>query len=138
MSDELFNRLRIEINKTYYTSSRYKVEFTFALLYHKKELSIDELGDLIRVSDIFFQIDDEHYFINFAFTEQDGAFKASQNLIVYLDKHFQDFTSCIAIDTFDKSKTPKMVLNRLKQILHEIKRNPESRIEDDSILNKMI
>jgi hypothetical protein len=117
MDEKLFNRLKILINKTYYTNKRYKIPATFAYLYHEKELSLDDLGKYVRKSDHFLKIDENHYFIHFAYTEQDHAFKACQNLLLYLDKHFNNTSSYIAVDTFDATKSPTVVFNRLQQIL---------------------
>lgn len=138
MDNKILNRLTIEINKAYYVYKRYKVLSTFAFIYSEKELTPTELGKFVRISDQFLQIDEHHYFINFVHTEQNAAFKASQNLLLYLDKHFNNTTSCIAIDTFDISNTPRMVMNRLKQILDETKKSSYTRIEDEDILNGII
>ena len=138
MEDRIFKRLTIEIDRAYYTFTRYMAPSTFAFLYSEKELTPTELGDFVRISDKFLQIDKNHYFINFVFTEQDGAFKASQNLILNLDIFFKDSSSCIAIDTFDASKSPRIVINRLHQILKETKKNPYSRIEDEDVLNGIV
>ncbi|MEA1982014.1 MAG: hypothetical protein U9N39_00605 [Campylobacterota bacterium] len=138
MNKNIFNRMKVSINKAYYTATRYDVDATFAYLYHEKELSIEELGKFVRISDQFMPIDKNHYFIHFAFTSHNDAFKASQNLIYHLDKHFNDASSSIAIDTFDTSKTSTIVYNRLVQILNEIKQNPYSRIEDEEVLNGIV
>ncbi|MDA7818158.1 hypothetical protein N9A28_08200 [Sulfurimonas sp.] len=135
MTDNIFNRIEIEIKRTYYTFDRYKADATFALIYHKEPLSIEELGSFVRISDKFVKIDDNHYFINFAFTTQEGTFKACQNLLMGMDNFFGSNTTCIAIDNFDTSKKPAMVYNRLMQILKEIQRSSYSRIEDENILN---
>ena len=138
MNDNIFNRLQISINKTYYTTKRYSIPSTFALMYHEKSLTPQELGQFVRKSDHFIQIDDSHYFINFMFTEQNNAFKASQNLIFSLDRYFNDEHTAIAIDTFDESNSPHLVFHRLEQILKEIKLDAYSRIEDESILNGVL
>lgn len=137
MEDKILNRLQILVNKTYYTATRYKTPATFAYMYHTEELSVEELGKYVRISDHFIKIDQNHYFINFAYTGQDNAFKASQNLLHALDKHFNTSTTCIAIDTFDMSKSAKVVYNRLVQILEATKKYSYSRIEDEDILNGM-
>lgn len=137
MDKHIKERLEIEINKAYYIAKRYKSPSTFAVLYHEKELSLEKLGDYVRISDHILKMDDNNYFIHFTFTEQDGAFKASQNLIVYLDHHFNDRSSCMAIDTFDLSHSPTIVINRLMQILTETKKSSYTRIEDENILNGM-
>jgi len=138
MDQKLFNRLQILVNKTYYTSKRYKVPSTFAYLYHADPLTVEDLGKFVRISDHFIKMDENHYFINFAYTEQDDAFKASQNLLLYLDKHFNNSTSCIALDTFNTSNSAKIVFNRLERILAETKKDPYSRIEDENILDGFI
>jgi len=138
MKDTIFNRLQISINKTYYTTKRYNIPSTFALMYHKDSLTPQELGQFVRKSDHFIQIDENHYFINFMFTEQNNAFKASQNLILSLDKYFNNEHTSIAIDTFDESNSPRLVFNRLEQILKEVQADSYSRIEDESILNGVL
>ena len=138
MTPSILNRLNILIKKAYYTHERYKLPATFALMYHHKALEPIELGQYVRKSDLFIPIDENHYFINFASTEQSAAFKACQNLIFSLDKHFEDTDTIIAVDTFDASKSPNIVFNRLQQILKETKKDPYSRIEDENILNGII
>jgi hypothetical protein len=138
MDERLKNRLRLEVEKTYYTAKRYNVESTFALLYHEKELPIDKIGTIIRISDRLLEIDKNHYFINFMHTNHNNAFKASQNLLLALDNYFNDTSSAIAIDTFDTSLTPTLVLNRLTQILKVIQETPYVRIDDENILNEII
>jgi len=138
INDKIFKRLEIEVKKTYYTFTRYLSPSTFAFLYFEGELSVEELGEHLRISDKFLKIDDNHYFINYMFTEQNGAFKASQNLLLNLDKHFENTKSCIAVDTFDANKTPRIVINRLMEILKETQKSSYSRIEDESILNGVL
>jgi len=138
MDDYIKNRLKIEINKAYYVAKRYKAVSTFAILYHPAPLPVDILGKFVRISDHLLKIDDNHYFIAFAFTEPENAFKASQNLIFKLDKHYNNNESCIALDTFDTTKSPTIVLNRLTQILNEVKRDDYSRIDDENILNGIV
>lgn len=135
MTDNIFNRIELDIKRTYYTFDRYGAISTFVLLYHDKELSPEQLGSYVRISDKFVKIDSNHYFISFAFTSQENTFKAAQNLLQYLDNFFHNRTTCIAIDTFDTSKKPQMVYNRLMQILKETKKNSYTRIEDENILN---
>ena len=138
MEDFIKNRLKIEINKAYYIAKRYKSLSTFAILYHKDILPVDILGKFVRISDHLLKIDDHHYFINFTFTHQEDAFKAAQNLLLYLDRHFNNRTSCIALDTFNITQSPTIVLNRLIQILHETKKSSYTRIEDENILNEIV
>jgi hypothetical protein len=127
--------MRVQIKKMYYTHSRYKTEATFAMLYHEKKMSVIELSKFVRISDHLLQIDDNHYFITFFHTPHNEAFKASQNLILYLDNFFQNRTSCIAIDTFDTSNSQAIVYNRLIQILEETQKTSYTRIEDEDILD---
>jgi len=138
MTDNILNRIKVEIKRTYYTFDRYKSLSTFALLYHEKELSVEQLATYVRISDKLIKIDDNHYFINFAFTSQEDAFKAAQNLLLYLDNFFNSRTSCIAIDTLNSKNTSQMVISRLTQILHETRKNSYSRIEYEDILNGLI
>lgn len=135
MGFDVLNRLNVLVKKTYYINERYHIDATFALLYHEKEINVIELSKYVRVSDQFIPLDDHHYFIIFAFTAQDNAYKASQNLISNLDKHFNDETSCIALDTFELSKSPQTVLNRLKQILIETRKSSYVRVETEDILD---
>ena len=138
IDEKVFNRLKVEINRTYYTFKRYMSPSTFAFLYFEGDLSVEDLGEFLRISDKFLKVDDNHYFINYMFTEQHGAFKASQNLLLNLDKHFENNASCIAIDKFDTNKTPRIVINRLMEILRETQKHSYTRIEDESILNDIL
>ena len=138
MNDKIFKRLTIEINKSYYAFDRYKSPSTFALLFFEAKLTPDDLETFVRITDKFLQIDDNHYFITYAYTEQNDAFKASQNLIHYLDKHFENSSSSITLDTFDSVKSPKIVISRLFQILNQSKKNCCSRVDDESILSELI
>lgn len=138
MSKENLNLIKILITKTYGTVQRYKIDATFAYLYHDKELSVVELGKFVRISDHFIQIDRNHYFIKFSFTHLDDAFKASENLLFRIDNYFNDSNSYIVLDTFDTSKSADIVLHRLIQILDETKKHSYSRIENEEIFNKII
>lgn len=132
---DILNRINVLIKKTYYTFERFGVDATFAMLYHETPLSVEELSKYVRLSDQLMQLDENHYFIIFAFTAQNDAYKASQNLIYKLDNHFNNHTSFIALDDFDTSKSPQMVLGRLRQILAEIRKSPYHRIETEQILD---
>ncbi len=138
MTDNILNRIKVEIKRTYYTHDRYKSLSTFALLYHEKKLGVEQLATYVRISDKLIKIDDNHYFINFAFTSQEDAFKAAQNLLLYLDNFFNSRTSCIAIDTLNSKNTTQMVVGKLTQILNETKKSSYSRIEYEDILNGLI
>lgn len=136
MSDAITNRINVLIKKTYYHFERFQVNSTFALLYHEDPISVVELSHYLRISDHIIQLDENHYFIIFAFTTQDNAYKASQNIIHNLDNHFNTTKSCIALDTFHISKSPISVVNRLMQILAETRKNPFVRIETEDILDR--
>jgi hypothetical protein len=138
INDKMKQRLLIEIRKSYYSAKRYNVKSTFALLYHEKDLSVDKLGKYVRMSDHLLKLDENHFFVNFVHTDHENAFKAAQNLLFALDAHFQDSASAIAIDAFDINKPANIVLNRLEQILKEIKKNPYVRIDDENILNEIV
>lgn len=136
MDENILNRLNVLIKKTYYTNDRFEVDATFALLYHKTPLSVVELSKFVRLSDQLIRLDDNHYFIIFAFTSEENAYKASQNIIHKLDSHLNDHSACIAMDFLDSNKSPQYVLNRLKQIMVEIHRDSHIRIETEDILHR--
>lgn len=136
MNSSITNRINVSIKKTYYTFERFQVEATFALLYHEEPIDVVELSKFVRISDQLMKLDEYHYFIIFAFTSQENAYKASQNLIQKLDAYFNNHTSCIAVDAFDKAKTPDNVLNRLKQIMIETRKSSYIRVETDDILDQ--
>ena len=138
MDDSISNRMRVQIKKMYYTHTRYKTKATFAMLYCEKELSVIELSKFVRISDHLLKIDNNHYFITFYHTPHNDAFKASQNLILYLDNFFQNRTSCISIDTFDTNNSQQIVYNRLMKILEETRKTSYLRIEDEGILDGLL
>lgn len=135
MGINISQRVSVVIKKIYYTHERYQINATFAMLYHEKPLSVIELAEHVRISDQLIQIDDNHYFIIFDFTTQKNSYKAAQNIIQNLDIHFNDHTSCIALDTFNHLKSPQSVLNRLNMILTEIRKKNYIRIEIEDILD---
>lgn len=132
---DISNRIDILIKKTYYIYERFHVDATFAMLYVEKPIEVKELSEYARISDQLIRIDENHYFIIFAFTQHKNAHKASQNIIHKLDMHFRNSSSCIALDTFNATKSPKSVLVRLKQILIEIKKTSNIRIETEDIFD---
>lgn len=136
MDKNIQNRLNVLVKKTYYIYQRFKVDATFALLYHEKPLGLVELSKFIRMSDQVIQIDENHYFILFAFTSQENAYKASQNIIHNLDMYFNNSSSCIVLDVFDITKSAQNVLNRLKQIMIEARKDVHVRIETEDILHR--
>ena len=138
MTTEIEVRINAEINRAYYTYERYQTDATFALIYHEKELTLEELGSYVRKSDRFVKMDTNHFFMLFHFTNAQAASKASQNLLLRLDNHFHNTTTCIAIDAFNTANPTKVVLNRLKQIINETKKNSFSRIEYEDILDSYI
>ncbi|WP_428737346.1 hypothetical protein [Sulfurimonas sp.] len=133
--DILRHRVNVLINKAYYSTKRYKTFASFVYIYHEKEISNETLGSFMRLTDNFVQVDQNHVFVNFTFTEQSNVFKAAQNLLFKLDNYFQDTTSCAAMDTYDINKSADIVFRRLQQILEETKQNSFNRIEDEEILN---
>lgn len=135
MSIAILDRLDVLIKKFYYIYERYAVDATFALLYHEKPLSVVELSKYIRISDQLIPLDDNHYFIIFTFTAQKNAYKAAQNILQRLDSYFNDTATCIALDSFDTSKSSQIVLSRLKQILAETRKNSYIRVEMEDIID---
>ncbi|MDP3300840.1 MAG: hypothetical protein Q8S36_02610 [Sulfuricurvum sp.] len=136
MSFDILNRVSVLVKKTYYTFDRFNVDATFALLYHEKPVNVIELSKYIRITDQIIPLDDNHYFIIFSFTSQENAYKASQNILSDLDQFLNNQTSCIALDTFDTTKTPNAVLIRLKQILAETRKSSYIRVETEEILDQ--
>lgn len=136
MDENILNRVNVLVKKTYYTYDRFEVDATFALLYHQKLLSVNELSNYVRLSDHLMQLDYNHYFIIFAFTSEENAYKASQNIIHKLDNYFNDHSCAIALDSLDPSKSPPLVLNRLKQIMKEIHKDMHVRVETEDILHR--
>jgi hypothetical protein len=132
---DLAKHFDVLIKKHYYIHERYGVDVTFALLYHAEPLAIDVIGGLLRLSDHLHQVDENHYFIVFDFTNQANAHKACQNLLCRLDDHFRDTESCIALDAFDTTKSTPIVLRRLQQILSEVRKRPRVRIDNETILD---
>ena len=126
------------VEKAYYLYLRYGVEATFALLYHSEPLKAKKLGSFLRLSDSTYDIDDHHIFIVFSFTDESGAYKASENLLPKLDHYFGAQNSYIALDAFDTTNSPQIVLKRLMQILSETRKDPFSRIENEKVLDRKI
>ena len=132
------SKLEDEINKAYYANEKYGILATFVMIYHEKNISVEKMGEFLRSTDKFVHIDANHYFIIFHYTTQNSAYKASQNLLLKLDEYFQNTSTSIAVDSFNKTKAPKTVINRLKQIIKEVKKSSFTRIEDESILDSQI
>jgi len=138
LDDNLRTRLNAEIVRAHYTFDRYNAVSTFALLYHEKDIELDVLGRMIRISDRLVKINENLHFIIYNFTNSDDAYQASRNLIGKLDKYFNSTTSCIAIDTPLKTDSTHMVMNKLHQILQETKKSSVSRIEYEDILDNAL
>lgn len=136
MDASILNRINVLVKRTYYTNDRFEVDATFALLYHEAPLSVVELSKYVRLSDHLTQIDENHYFIIFAFTSEENAYKASQNIIHKLDVYLNDHASLMALDALDSKKTAQQVLNRLKQIMNEMHKDPHIRVETEDILHR--
>jgi len=136
MDENILNRVNVLVKKTYYTYDRFEVDATFALLYHEAPLTVVDLSQYVRLSDHLIQLDAHHYFIIFAFTSEENAYKASQNIIHKLDGHFNNHSSSVALDPLDVTMSPQLVLNRLKQIMKEIHRDAHVRIETEDILHR--
>ncbi len=129
------DRIKIQIEKSYYIYERYHVNSVFAMLYHTQPLTDEVLVQHLRLSDQFERFDEHHYFISFAHTAPADVYKASENLVQSLDHYFNDRTSCMAMDTFDVSNSPRTVIQRLLKILEMVKNSPTSRIEDETALD---
>ncbi len=130
------NRFQVMVKKSYYIKQRYNLDFTFALLYHKHPIDVVELSQFIRISDLIIDIDDNHYFIIYQFTDIQETLKATQNLIFNLDKFFNETgSSYVAIDKLDDTVSPMNLLSRLKQIVNYAKTNKINRVETEEVLD---
>jgi len=138
MDAEVEVRINAEINRAYYTYERYQVKAIFALVYHEKEISLEDMGSYVRMSDRFVEYDTNHFFMLYHFTTGEEAHKASQNLLLKLDNYFNNTSTCIAIDCFNPSSSTKVVLNRLNQIIKETKKSSFARVEYEDILDSAI
>lgn len=132
---DIVERVEALVQKTYYACERYELDATFAMLYHEKPITPAELGQYVRISDHLVQLDENHYFIIFTYTEHDNAVKACQNLVHSLDHHFNDHTSCIVLDSLNPSKSAKIVLKRLQAILDETRSRSYTRVETEEIFD---
>ncbi len=133
-SIENFTRMEAMVKKTYYTYERYNTDATFALLYHEHPLDVQKLSEYIRISDHIIKINEHMYFLIFAYTNAQNAYKASQNILMGLDAFFGNQTTCIALDDYSVNKSAFMVFNRLKMILKETRKSSYTRIESEDIL----
>lgn len=123
------------VKKIYYIHERYQVDATFTMLHVKHPVEVDEIAKMIRSSDEIYGIAPDKFFIAFTFTDQESARRACVNLLKKLDRHFNDHSATIALDDFDPSKSPQVVVSRLMQIIEEISKRPYIRIESESILD---
>ncbi len=135
VDSDILKRVELLVKKAYYTSERFRLNVTFAFLYHEAPLPVVELSKHIRITDHAISLDEHHYFIIFAYTSHENSYKASQNIVHSLDKYFNNFTTCIALDAFDTSKSVPIVLHRLEQILAETKKSSYIRVETEDILD---
>lgn len=138
INETIQNRIAVQIKKVSYIYERYGTLSTFALLYHEKPLPVVELSHYLRTSDHLITVDKKHHFVTFSHTISSDAYKASQNLLLHLDSSFNSETTAIALDTFDPSNSPQIVISRLQQILQEARHSPFSRIEDEGALDERI
>ncbi|MDD4884774.1 hypothetical protein [Sulfuricurvum sp.] len=135
MSGDIMNRVNVLVKKTYYAHERFEIDATFALIYHELPLDVMNLSKHVRVSDHLIQLDEHHFFLIFTFTSEENAYKAAQNILLNLDHYFNNRTTHIALDSFDLARSPQSILNRLRQILTESRKNPFVRIETEDILD---
>jgi len=130
-------RLESEINKVHDACQRYGTDTTSAIVYHEKDLDLPLLGSFLRKNDKVIRLDENHHFVMFFFTSDSESYEAAKNLLVKLDNHFQNTTSCIAIDSACNNDSTNMMINKLLQILKETKKNSISRIEYEDILDEI-
>lgn len=135
VDSDTLKHVELLVKKAYYTNERFHLNVTFALLYHEPPLPIVELSKYIRITDHIISLDEHRYFIIFSYTSHENAYKACQNAVHSLDKYFNNFTTCIALDTFNTSKSVPIILHRLEQILAETKKSSYIRVETEDILD---
>lgn len=138
LDDYLKTRLNAEIGRARYTFERYQADYTFALVYHEKDIELEVIGSYVRVSDKLVKINENMHFVIYNFTTHNEAYDASRNFLNNLDKHFGSTSSCIAIDKPLKTDSTNMVMNKLDQILQETKKSSASRIEYADILDNAL
>ena len=137
IDEDTYKQLDAEIQKTHYNARRYHTVSTFGLLYFEGNLEDKILKEYMRLSDYFLKLNDNYYFLNFHYTDENGAIKAGENLIFNLDKHLQNKNSYIAVDRIDTEESTRSTINRLYQILQEAKKHKNNRVEDENILNEL-
>jgi hypothetical protein len=137
MDDKTRTRLELEISKIHDACERYDSDTSSAIVYHEKEIDLPLIGSFLRKNDKVIRLDENHHFIMFFFTSESEAYEAAKNLLAKLDHHFQNSTSCIAIDSACKNDSTNMMINKLIQILKETKKNSISRIEYEDVLDEI-
>jgi len=131
-------RLESEISKVYDACDRYGSDVSSAIVYHEKDIDLTLIGSFLRKNDKIIKLDENHHFVMFFFTTESEAYDAAKHLLFNLDRHFNNKTSCIAIDSACKNNSVNILINKLLQILKETKKNSISRIEYEDILDKIV
>jgi hypothetical protein len=130
-------RLESEVGRVHDACKRYGSNTSSAIVYHDKEIELALLGSFLRKNDKIIKLDANHHFVMFCQTSEEEAYDAAKNLLAKLDRHFQNTSSCIAIDSACKNDSINMMINKLLQILKETKKNSVSRIEYEDILDEI-
>ncbi|QFR50105.1 hypothetical protein FJR48_10355 [Sulfurimonas lithotrophica] len=131
-------RLESEVNRVHDACKRYESNTSSAIVYHEKDIDLVLFGSFLRKNDKIIKLDNHHHFIMFCYTSESEAYEAAKNLLSKLDSHFQNTTSCIAIDSACKNDSTNMMINKLLLIIKETKKNSVSRIEYDDILDEIV
>ncbi len=137
LDDQTKTRLESEISRVHDACDRYGSDVSSAIVYHEKDIDLSLFGSFLRKNDRVIRLDENHHFVMFFFTSESEAYDAAKNLLAHLDIHFNDKTSCIAIDSACKNDSANMMINKLLQILKETKKNSISRIEYEDILDEV-
>ncbi|WP_373071530.1 hypothetical protein [Sulfurimonas sp.] len=137
LDDNTRTRLESEINRMNDASERYGSDILSAIVYHEKDIDLALFGSFLRKNDKVVRLDKNHHFVMFYFTSEQEAYEAAKHLLAQLDDHFENTTSCIAIDSDWKNDSTNMLINKLYQILQETKKHSVSRIEYEDILDEI-
>jgi len=118
-----------------YRFSRYAVPFCLALLYTENENDFEELGNLIRKTDLIIKMSPKCCGIILASTEIDGAVKFCQNIVRQYSTFDQKNRIFIGVTSVRHDQSPYDIVSRAFYTLNEAKKHDISTVEDDHVLD---
>jgi predicted glutamine amidotransferase len=119
-----------QLEKEFQRYKRYKIESTIILMESSEKICLKLLKSKMRKLDEILKISDYCYLIIFSYTNLEDSYKASQNLISFLNKNLIH----ISMDNYQSSdKDHFYIIRRLNNILNEVKKNEYSLVSDNSI-----